>query len=105
MSAAGSVNGRLLIRGGKGWRGWKGWKGCLSCLSSPPLDPVLAHLPRQRIAVDAERVGGLRQTAFATAQDARDEALLELVNGVLELHAFVDHFLDEFLELVRDHNN
>ena len=34
------------------------------------------------------------------AEDAGDEALFELVDGVLELHALVDHLLDELLEPV-----
>src|SRR5688572_25208180 len=99
MSAFGSVNRGVLTGGGKGWTGRKARKGRRAggmrqgrTLSGPPLDPVLPHLAGQRVAMDAEGIGSPGQAALTAAQDAGNEPLLEFVNGVLELHAFVDHF-------------
>ena len=72
-------------------------------LSARRLILMLAHLAGQRVAVDAEGVGGLGEAAVAAAEDAGDEALLELAHGVLEVDAPVDHLLDELLEPVADH--
>ena len=69
------------------------WPSCPSGLARPSLDPVLAHLAGQGVAVHAERVGRLGQAAVALLEDARDEALLELANGVLELDAACRPFL------------
>src|ERR1700738_2651707 len=91
MSRIGSVNGRLL-----------GGMGGLSC---PSLYFVLAHLPRERVAVHTQRAGGLGQAALGFAEDAGDEALLELADGIVELDAFVHHLLDEPIEPVRDHSS
>ena len=44
---------------------------------------VRPHLPSQRIAVDAERIGRLGQATVAGSQDPGDEALLELANRVV----------------------
>src|SRR5437870_9652837 len=74
-----------------------------SRLSRPSLDFVFAHLPRERVAMDAERVGRLRQAAVELAEDARDESFFELVHRVVELHPFVHHFLDELLQPLGDH--
>ena len=74
-----------------------GWK------SAPALEFVGLDLPGQRIAVHPQRTGGLREAARALSEDARDETLFELVNGIVELDAFVDHFLDESFEPFGDH--
>ena len=47
----------------------------------------------------------LRQAAVAAAEHAGDEPLLELVDGVVELDAAVDHLLDELVEPVADHDH
>jgi len=52
----------------------------------------------------AEGARGFRQAAFALAEHARDEPLLELANRIVELDAAIDHFLDEALEAVADHD-
>src|SRR5438132_14324664 len=52
--------------------------------SAAPFDLVLADLPRQRVPVDAEGVRSFREAAVALSEDPRDEALLELADGVLE---------------------
>src|SRR6185369_10055244 len=96
MGVVGTVKGRLLEKGGSAGRAERG-------LSCPTLDLVLPHLPGQRIAVHPQRTGGLREAARALSEDARDEALFELVNGIVELDAFVDHFLDEPFEAFADH--
>src|SRR5438552_1912258 len=70
-----------------------------------PFDLVLAHLPRERVAVHAERIGGFRQTAVAPPKDTDDEALFELVDRIVEPHAAVDHLLDEFLQPFADHSS
>src|SRR5437879_4122010 len=98
MTAAGTVNTRVPA-------GRKVEKGRESCLACPLFDLVLDDLARQRIAVDAERVGGLRQAAVAAPEHARDEPFFELVDGVLELDAPFDHFFDESLELVANHGS
>src|SRR5262249_6060688 len=67
------------------------------------LDFVLGHLAGEGVAVDAERVGGLGQAAVAVPQDAGNEPLFELLHGVLELDAPVDHLVDEFLQPFGDH--
>src|SRR3954451_6215881 len=74
-------------------------------LPGSPLDLVLAHLARQRVAVDAEDVRRLGHAAVRLAEHAHDEALLELAHGVVEPHALIDHFLDEPLESVGDHSS
>src|SRR5262245_2732110 len=68
-------------------------------------DLVLAHLARQGVPVDAERAGGLRQAAVTPAEHARDEALLELVNGIVEPDAPVDHFLNQLLQSFGYHSS
>ena len=88
MSAAGSVNGGVLPD--------------RPDLPDPSLYLVLPHLPRERIAVDAECVGGLRETAVAASEYPHDEAFLELVNRVLELDALVHHFSDERFQTIAD---
>src|SRR6478672_9705899 len=75
----------------------------LSCLSCPTFDLVLAHLAGERVAVHAQRAGGLRQAAVALAEHANDEPLLEFSNRIVELDAAVDHFLDQTLEPIADH--
>src|SRR3954454_16361196 len=66
---------------------------------------VLDHLARQRIAVHAERIGRPGEAAVDFAEHANDEPLLEFADGIVELHAFVDHFLDEPLEPIRNHSS
>src|SRR5262249_10982143 len=73
-------------------------------LSGAALDLVLAHLAGQRVAVDAERVGGLGQAAVGFAENAGDESLLEFTHRVVEPHALVDHFFHEPLEAIGDHS-
>src|SRR4051794_8030556 len=94
MSAIGSVNRGVLT----------GVVGCLGArvlgLSCPFLNLVLPHLAGERVAVDAEGVGGLGEAAFALAEHAGDEALFELANGIVELHSAIDHLLDETFQLV-----
>jgi hypothetical protein len=51
----------------------------------------------------AEGVGGFRDAAVGAAEDARDEALLELVERVLEEDAAIHHLLDESLEPFGNH--
>src|SRR5262245_1345690 len=68
-------------------------------------DLVLAHLAAECVAVDAERLGRLREAPVLTRQHAGDEALLELAHGVLEEDAFVDHFLHELFQPIGDHCN
>src|SRR2546426_4432476 len=96
MSAAGSVNGGVLELEVANLPD-------LSDLPDPAFYLVLAHLARERVAVDAERIGGLGEAAPGAAEDARDEAPFELANRVLELDAAVDHFLDQLLQAFRDH--
>src|SRR5207248_11332274 len=69
----------------------------------PFLYLVPSHFAGQRIAMDADRVGRSRQIAFHLSKHLRDETLLELPDGVVEQHPFVDHLLDEPLEAIRDH--
>src|SRR5262245_53026194 len=57
----------------------------------PPLDPIFVHLAGEGVAVDSERIGGLRHAPVAAAQDPGDEALLEFADGVLEMDAFGHH--------------
>src|SRR6516165_879401 len=68
-------------------------------------DVINAHLARQRVAMDAQGICGFRQTAVALAEDPGDEAFFEFTDGVFELHAPVDHFVDKFLQTLGDHSN
>src|SRR6185436_14275834 len=71
--------------------------------SSTAFDAVFIHLTAERIPVDAQRFGRFGETAFAVPEDPGDEPLLELVNGVVELHAALNHFLDQLLESLTNH--
>src|SRR6266487_944799 len=84
--------------------GWKGRSG-RSCLSCPPLDLVLPHLPGESVPVHPESIGGLRKAPGTLTEDARDEALLEFVHGVVELDASVHHLFDEPFEAIGNHRN
>ncbi len=53
--------------------------------------------------MDAQSVGRFGQRTVAVTEDTGDEALLELVDRVLELDALVHHLFDEFVESLRDH--
>ena len=106
MAAVGSVKGRLLEMGWRGWKGRTGWSWrerwrAILPVAAYPARRLILYSPIFRVRVlrcMPERIGGLREAAVALSEDARDEALLELVNGIVELDAFVDHFLDEPFE-------
>ena len=51
----------------------------------------------------AERARGFRETPVTLPEHARDEPLLELADRIVENDAAIDHFLDETLEAVADH--
>src|SRR5882672_12525888 len=63
---------------------------------------VLAHFAGEGVSVDAERVSRAGQAAVAAAQYARNEPLLELVNGIDEVDAAFDHLVDEPVEPIAD---
>src|SRR5882724_8399781 len=73
-------------------------------LSCPPLYLVLPHLPGEGVAVHAEGTRGFGQAAVALGQHARDEALLEFPDRIVELDAAIDNFLDEAFEPIADHD-
>src|SRR5437870_2930863 len=85
MASSGSVKGRVLSR--------------------PALDLVLPDFAAERIAVDAEDVRRLGQAPGRADQDPDDEALLEFANGVVELHALVDHLFDKLFEPLGYHHH
>src|SRR5262245_46592273 len=70
---------------------------------SRPLDLVLDHFAAEGVAVHAEGVGRLGQAAGAFSQDFREEPLLELPDGVVELDVAIDHLLDQTFEAIADH--
>src|SRR5262249_29796586 len=100
--AAGSRAARLPNICASGWdcqqRTARRWAGRV------PLEFVLAPLAGESVAVDAERACRPGEAAVATAEDFRDETLLELVNGVLEVDASVDHLFHELVQAVADHH-
>src|SRR5262245_62338763 len=53
--------------------------------------------------MDAELVGGFRYAAVTTSEDPADEPFLELMDGVFELDALFDHFLDEPLKSIANY--
>ena len=77
----------------------------------------LRPIPRRRLILYSSilRVSVLRWMPSASAvlvrlpsqlaEHARDEPLLELADGVVELDALVDHLLDELLEPLADHDH
>ena len=72
--------------------------------AGPPSNFVDPHFAGERVAMNTERVGRLGEAAVAAAEHPADEALLELPDGVLELDALVDHFFDESIESITDHD-
>src|SRR4030095_14450650 len=67
------------------------------------LDAVFDHLAAERIAVDAQLIGGLRQAPVALADPLRNKPLFELADGVVEADALVHHFLDKLLQAFANH--
>src|SRR3954453_8408291 len=67
------------------------------------LDLVFPHLPGEGVPVHSQRFCSAGERAVATAQNAGDEALLELVDGILELDALVHHFFDQSVEAFGNH--
>jgi hypothetical protein len=63
---------------------------------------VLAHLARERVAVNAEEIRGPAQVAIGFEQDLRDELLLELALRFVVADAFGYHFVDKPLELITE---
>jgi hypothetical protein len=59
------------------------------------LDPQFSQLAGERIPVEPELGGGLRQMAVGLVEYAADEAALELAAPVLEADAAVHHLVDE----------
>ena len=49
------------------------------------------------------QIDRMDQTDCAPTEDARDEALLEFVHGIVELDAFFDHFFHEPFETIGNH--
>src|SRR6266487_4272975 len=68
--------------------------------STRPLDAVLADLPRDGVAVEAEELGGIADVSFRALERARDEHLLELATGLVVPHALLEQFLHELVELI-----
>src|SRR5207237_9516507 len=82
MSAVGTVKARLL---------------------SSSFDLVGGDFAAERVPVQAQRVGGAGEAPVAAPEHARDEAFFEFGDGVLEVHALVDHVFDELFQSVADH--
>src|SRR5580765_8026508 len=74
----------------------------LPAVSGSP-DLVFAHLAAERVAMDAEGLGRPREAAVPSSEHAGDESLLEFPNGVLEVHASLDHFFHELVEPFGNH--
>jgi hypothetical protein len=60
----------------------------------------MLNLPGKRIAMDAQRFGGLAQIAVVHLQHARDETFLELSLRIVVTDAFLYHFSDQPLEQI-----
>jgi hypothetical protein len=68
--------------------------------SGGAFDPVLRHFAGDGIAMQAEQVGGITNAPLGALQGAGDEDLLELSSGIVVEDAFVEHLLDETIELI-----
>src|SRR4051812_6318884 len=90
--------GRLLIL----WKGDGGVKqsGAATANSPVSLDSVLGHLPRDRVAVQAEQFGGVADVSFRPLQRPRDEHLLELAARLVVQHTLLEQFLNQLLQLI-----
>ncbi len=80
-----------LLTGGACWRGAR---------SVHAFDSILAHLPRDRVSMHAEHLGGVADVAFRSLKRARDEHLLELSPRIVVQNALFKKFLNELLELI-----
>ena len=69
-------------------------------ISGRPSDPVFHHLARDGVAVQAEQVCGVADAAFGPLKRSRDEHFLELAARVVVQDPFVEHLLDELVELI-----
>lgn len=61
---------------------------------------VLVDFAAQRITVNAENLCGARLVAVGAVEDALDEALLELLHGLIEQDAPVYHLGHKPLKLI-----
>jgi hypothetical protein len=61
---------------------------------------VLVDFAAQRVAVNAEDLGGARLVAVGAVEDALDEALLELFHSLIEQDAPVYHLGHKSLKLI-----
>ena len=65
-----------------------------------PLNPILRHLPRDRVAMEAEHPSRVAQVAFRPLKGPRDEHLFELPPGIVVENALVEHLQNELLQLI-----
>src|SRR5574341_1556509 len=86
----------------------RGVKGGLPPLAGTPwllgdslrAEPVLVDLPRERVAVDAELLGGPALVAIRGVERVLDEARFERAPSFIERDAPCDHRRDEAVEQV-----
>ena len=70
---------------------------------APVIEPVKIDLSAERIAVNPEQACGARLVAARPVQNAFDELLFELVDGLVKMNSVFHHLPHQRVQLILHH--